>query len=80
MGKQKRNNELIIAIGKKLQAMRKENNVSQIDVYIETNINVKRIEAGTQNISVSTLSTLCDYYSVELDDFFRHIKSEFTLK
>lgn len=77
MGKQKRDNGLIVAIGKKLQAMRKEKNVSQIDVYIETNINVKRIEAGTQNISVSTLSVLCDYYSLELDEFFRQIKSEF---
>ncbi|MCD7968954.1 MAG: helix-turn-helix transcriptional regulator [Alistipes sp.] len=45
--------------------------LSQIEVYIETNINVKRIEAGTQNISVSTLFTLCEYYGLTPEEFFR---------
>ena len=74
MGKQYRNDSLIKTIGKKLQELRKDKGVSQIDVYIETNINVKRIEAGTQNISVSTLSSLCDYYGISMGDFFRTIK------
>ncbi len=74
MGKQKRNDKLITAIGKKLQELRKRKAISQIDVYIETNINVKRIEAGTQNISVSTLSILCEYYGMEIDEFFTEVK------
>lgn len=74
MGKQKRNDKLITSIGKKLQELRKNKGVSQIDVYIETNVNVKRIEAGTQNISVSTLSSLCEYYGIEIDEFFRELK------
>ncbi len=71
MTKQQRNEKLIFAIGKRLQYLRNNKGVSQIDVYIETNINVKRIEAGTQNISVSTLSLLCDYYGVTLEEFFK---------
>lgn len=71
MGKQYRNEALIQAIGRRLQELRREKGVSQIDVYIETNVNVKRIEAGTQNLSVSTLSALCDYYGISLEEFFK---------
>lgn len=71
MGKQYRNELLIRAIGDKLRELRGAKGVSQIDVYIETNVNVKRIEAGTQNISVSTLSSLCDYYGITLEEFFK---------
>lgn len=71
MGKQYRNDTLIQAIGRRVQELRREKGVSQIDVYIETNVNVKRIEAGTQNISVSTLSALCDYYGISLWEFFK---------
>lgn len=74
MGKQNRNDLLIKTVGKKLQELRKAKGISQIDVYIETNVNVKRIEAGTQNISVSTLSLLCGYFGIELDEFFRQLK------
>ena len=73
MRRQSRNNTLIKTIGEKLQGLREKKGVSQIDVYIETNINVKRIEAGTQNITVSTLSDLCDYYEITLKDFFKEI-------
>ncbi len=73
MGKQKRDDRLIVAIGKKMQALRKAKGVSQIDVYIDTNVNVKRIEVGAHNISVSTLSALCDYYGITLEEFFREI-------
>lgn len=70
MEKQKRDDKLIKVMGQKLQSLRKARGVSQIEVYIETNINVKRIEVGTQNISVSTLSILCDCYGITLKDFF----------
>ncbi|MCC8034700.1 MAG: helix-turn-helix domain-containing protein [Rikenellaceae bacterium] len=71
MGSQKRDDKFIGFIGKKLKELRREKGVSQIEVYIDTNINVKRIEAGTQNISVSTLRALCLYYGIPLEEFFK---------
>ena len=70
MGKQVRDDIFISKIGKKLRSLRNAKGVSQINVYIDTNVNVKRIEAGTQNISVSTLAILCEYYGISLKDFF----------
>ena len=70
MGKQVRDDIFISKIGKELRSLRNAKGVSQINVYIDTNVNVKRIEAGTQNISVSTLAVLCEYYGISLKDFF----------
>lgn len=70
------NNILLRSIAKKLRELRKERGISQTDAYIDTDIHVARVETGRQNISVSTLSDLCDYYGVSLHDFFRDIDSK----
>lgn len=44
--------------------------------FFETDIHVGRAEKGEKNISISTLSDLCDYYGVTLEEFFRGIKTK----
>lgn len=48
--------------------------MSQIDVYIDTDIHIGRIEQGKTNITVTTLSDICDYYKISLEDFFHCIE------
>jgi len=40
-----------------------------------TDIHVARVETGRQNISVSMLSGLCDYYGISREEFFRGVGS-----
>lgn len=54
-----------------LKKLREENELSQEEVYNETNIHIGRIETGKGNISVSTLASLCKYYQIKLSDFFK---------
>ncbi|WP_366521556.1 helix-turn-helix transcriptional regulator [uncultured Alistipes sp.] len=75
MGQTRCNNVLLQAIAAKLRQLRKERKLSQIDVYIDTDIHIGRIEQGKTNITVTTLSDICDYYKISLEDFFHCIKN-----
>lgn len=68
---QRRNNKVLRQVAEKLRSLRKERGLSQDTVYIDTDINVKRIEVGTINISLTTLTILCNYYGITLEEFFR---------
>ena len=59
-----------------LEDLRVEKNLSQEIVYFNTGIHIGKIETEKYNITVSTLSKLCDYYGVTLEEFFRGIKTE----
>lgn len=65
---------LLKTVAAKLRQLRKDRGVSQKNVFIDTDIHVGRIELGKQNITLSTLAILCDYYKIELEDFFRGIR------
>lgn len=71
MGQPRSNKILLQAIAARLRDLRKERKLSQIDVYIDTDIHIGRIERGQTNISVSTLSDICDYYRISLETFFK---------
>ena len=58
----------------RLRELRKERKLSQIDVYIDTDIHIGRIEQGKTNISVSTLLNLCTYYGISLENFFHNLE------
>lgn len=55
MGRLRNNKHLLQAIAARLRELRKERDLSQIDVYIDIDIHIGRIERGRTNISVSTL-------------------------
>ena len=64
---------MLQAIAAGLRDLRKERNLSQIDVYIDTDIHIGRRERGKTNISITTLSDICDYYRISLEEFFSGI-------
>lgn len=72
---QRRNEKLIKAIAIRLRELRLERKLTQETIYFDTEIHLARIESGKLNISVSTLSELCDYYGVTLEEFFRNIET-----
>jgi transcriptional regulator with XRE-family HTH domain len=64
---------LLEKIALRLKMLREKKGVSQETVYHETDIHIARIEAVKVNISVSTLSRLCNYFGISLSEFFKKI-------
>ena len=76
MGKQRHNDKLLKAIGLRLRKLREERGFSQELVLFKTGIDVSRIEAGKLNITVSTLTNLCEFYGITLEEFFTSLDYE----
>ena len=54
--------------------LREEYDITQEDVYNETNIHIGRIETAKANLTVSTLCALCQYFNITLSDFFKRVE------
>ena len=77
MPKQLSNSELIENIVRVIKHLRKSKNITLEVFYFDTGIHLARIEQGKQNITISTLSQICDYFEVSLSDFFLLIEKRF---
>lgn len=73
MSKQRINKILVSKIASQIKQLRENKGISQEMFYIDTDIHIGRIESGKSNITVSTLSAICDYFGISLTDFFRDI-------
>ena len=73
MGKQRKNTILVSKIASRIKQLREEKGISQDSFFIDTEIHIARIESGSSNITVSTLSAICDYFGISLSDFFKEI-------
>lgn len=65
-----RDTTLLEAIANRLKELRVAKGVSQETVYEDTGIHIGKIETARYNITVSTLSKLCNYYGITLKEFF----------
>lgn len=70
MRRERHNARIVGEVIARLRHLRNTRSISQLDVYIDTDINIARIESGKGNVSISTLADLCDYYRITLSDFF----------
>lgn len=61
------------AVAARLRELREQKGVSQESVYIDTDLNIGRIEAAMNNLTIDTLAILCDYYGVTFEEFFKGI-------
>jgi transcriptional regulator with XRE-family HTH domain len=75
MPKHFRNKELIDDIIFNIKKLRKEKKVTLEIFYFDTGIHLARIEQGKQDIKISTLSKICDYFEISLSEFFLMIES-----
>ena len=71
---QLRDDKLIKKIAVVLIQLRVDKELTQEDVFDETKIHIGRIETAKSNLTVSTLSKLCEYYKISLKEF--HAKVE----
>ncbi|NML20793.1 helix-turn-helix transcriptional regulator [Pseudoflavitalea sp. G-6-1-2] len=73
--KQVRDSRFLKQIAIVIKELREERNVTQEDVYNETNIHIGRIETAKANVSVSTLSALCKYFKISISDFHKKVEN-----
>ena len=71
---QLRDTKLLQNIALVIKELRETKNLTQEDVYNDTNIHIGRIETAKANLSVSTLSTLCRYFKISLSDFHKKVE------
>ena len=57
-----------------LSLLRDARNLTQEEVYNDTNIHVGRIETAKANLSVSTLATLCKYFKIRMSEFHERVE------
>ena len=65
-----RDTTLLEAIAGRLKELRAAKGVSQETVYEDTGVHIGKIETARYNVTVSTLSKLCNYYGITLKEFF----------
>ncbi len=68
--------KLLQKIALVLKELREENELTQEQVYNDTNIHIGRIETAKANLSVTTLSTLCKYFKIKLSEFHRRVEGK----
>lgn len=58
-----------------LVKLREARGLSQQKVYIHTGIDMDMIERGEYNLTLTTLSDLCDYYNISIKEFFKGVEN-----
>lgn len=64
--------ELLDKIILTIKELRKQHCVTLEVFYFDTGIHLARLEQGKTNITVSTLSKICNYFNLSLADFFSY--------
>ncbi len=68
--------ELSAKVAATIKALRNKKNVSQEQMYIDTNLNISRIESPKNNISLGNLSKIAGYFEMKLSDFFKAVEKQ----
>lgn len=61
--------EILLKLAVTLKELRKQNNVTQEEVYNATGVHIARIEQGKRDVSYTTLRKLAAYFGVSLAVF-----------
>ena len=69
-----KNHSLNNAIALKIKELRVNRGVTLEIFYFDTGIHLARIGQGKTNITVSTLKRICDYFEINLEEFFKGLK------
>lgn len=73
MKNSERSSEALKKIAAKLRILRRDAGLGQKEVSAATGLNIGRLEAGSRNITLSTLNRLCEYYGTTIKEFFRDV-------
>jgi len=70
VGTQRKDDILLAEVAGRIKQLREKKGISQEVFYIDTDIHIGRIESSKSNITLSTLSAICQYFNTTLSDFF----------
>lgn len=68
---QKHYDTAIKSVAERLRAVRIARGLTQEAVYFNTGLNMRRVEGGKTNLSLSTLCELCKFYGITLEELFK---------
>ena len=71
---QLRNKKLLKKVSLRIKELRDASNITQVDFYNDTGINIGRIERAVNDLSISTLSRICEYFDISIQEFFSKVK------
>jgi transcriptional regulator with XRE-family HTH domain len=71
---QLRNKKLLKKVSLRIKELRDASNITQEDFYNDTGINIGRIERAVNDLSISTLSRICEYFDISIQEFFSKVK------
>ena len=63
--------KLLKEIAAKTKSLREKRNVTLEAFYNDTGIHLARIESAQGNVTASTLSRICKYFGLSLEEFFK---------
>lgn len=72
----KENHPVLVVLAQRLKTLREARRLTLMEVLDMTNINVARVESSRQNVTLKTLTALCDYYGVSLSELLQGIEEE----
>ena len=67
---QLRDQNLLNQIARRVKTLREARGITQEQFFFDTKIHIGRVETGRVNLSVSTLAAICQYFEIDLTDFF----------
>jgi transcriptional regulator with XRE-family HTH domain len=73
MGKS-RNQKFLNKIIQRIKELREEQAITQEVFYNDTGINIGRIERGLRDFNMTTLYSICHYFKITPDEFFKKVK------
>ena len=76
MPKQYQDAALLNVVILTIKEVRKSRGITLETFYFDTGIHLARIEQGKTNITVSTLSKICNYFEISLVGFFQIFESK----
>lgn len=68
--------EMSAKVAATIKLLRNKKNISQEQMYVDTNLNVSRIESADNNISLGNLSKIAQYFEMQLSDFFKLVEKQ----
>ena len=79
MTKQYQDEALLDALIITIKELRKFRGITLETFYFDTGIHLARIEQGKTNITISTLSKICNYFEISLVDFFAKVDKDLNI-
>lgn len=79
MPKQYQDEELLDTLILTIKELRKFRGITLETFYFDTGIHLARIEQGKTNITISTLSKICNYFEISLVDFFAKVDKDLNI-